>query len=115
MSFRFARGVGFCVVMICALWAGRAFGAAEVVVSAGPKEPAQEKKAFHLPPGFEAQLVASEPDIHKPLNIAFDDRGRLWVTDTIEYPFPAPENRPARDSIKILEDFADDGRARKIT
>src|SRR5881227_752266 len=62
-----------------------------------------------------SQLVAAEPDIHKPLNIAFDDRGRLWVTDTIEYPFPAPADKKPRDSVTVLEDFGDDGRARKIT
>ena len=74
--------------------------AADQVVSAPPRTPEEEIKAFHLPPGFEAQLVASEPDIHKPINIAFDDRGRLWVTDTVEYPFPAPDNRePARRGI----------------
>src|SRR5205823_6886538 len=73
-----------------------------------------EKKAFRLPPGFEAQLVAAEPDIHKPLNMAFDDHGRLWVTETVEYPFAA-EGRKPRDAVKILEDFGPDGRARKIT
>ncbi len=90
---------------------------AEQVVSAPPRTPQEEAKAFHLPPGFEVQLVAAEPDIHKPINIAFDDRGRLWVTDTVEYPFPAPENRTtkARDSVKILQDFASDGHAQKIT
>src|SRR5205823_12492077 len=73
-----------------------------------------EKKAFRLPPGFEAQLVAAEPDIHKPLNMAFDDHGRLWVTETVEYPFAA-EGRKPRDAVKILEDFGPDGRARKVT
>ena len=56
--------------------------------------PEQEKATFHLPPGFEMQLVASEPDIHKPMNIAFDARGRLWVTDTVEYPFPVADGKP---------------------
>jgi putative heme-binding domain-containing protein len=79
------------------------------------RTPQEERKLFRLPPGFEAQLVATEPDIHKPLNIAFDDRGRLWVTDTVEYPFPPPPGQKSRDSVKILEDFAPDGRARKIT
>jgi putative heme-binding domain-containing protein len=60
-------------------------------------------------------LVASEPDIRKPMNLAFDDRGRLWVTDTVEYPFPVgPEGTP-RDSVKILEDFQEDGRAARVT
>ncbi len=91
--------------------------AAETVVSAPPRTPTEELKAFHLPPGFEAQLIAAEPDIHKPINIAFDDRGRLWITDTVEYPFPAPDNRTtkSRDTVKILEDFGPDGKAGKIT
>ena len=55
--------------------------------------------------------MAAEPDIHKPLNIAFDDRGRLWVTDTLEYPFPKPPGTPGRDTVKILSDFRPDGRA----
>ena len=71
---------------------------------------AEERKALHVPPGFEIQLVAAEPDIHKPLNLAFDDRGRLWVTDTVEYPFPAPPGTRPRDSVKILSDFGPDGK-----
>jgi putative heme-binding domain-containing protein len=86
-----------------------------VVASSPHLTPEQEKAKFHLPPGFEAQLVASEPDIRKPMNIAFDARGRLWVTDSEEYPFPAPPDRKAKDTVKILEDFGPDGRARKIT
>jgi putative heme-binding domain-containing protein len=78
------------------------------------RTPAEERKALHVPPGFEIQLVAAEPDIHKPLNLAFDDLGRLWVTDTVEYPFPKPEGTPGRDTVKILSDFGPDGRAGKI-
>jgi len=77
--------------------------------------PAEEQKSFILPPGFEIQLFAAEPDIAKPLNMAFDDRGRLWITNTVEYPYAAPDDRPGRDSIRILEDTNHDGRADKIT
>ncbi|HEX4591594.1 MAG TPA: PVC-type heme-binding CxxCH protein, partial [Gemmataceae bacterium] len=77
------------------------------------RSPADELKALRLPPGFEAQLVAAEPDIHKPINLAFDARGRLWVTCTIEYPFPAAEGN-GRDTVKILSDFGPDGKARKV-
>ncbi len=55
--------------------------------------PAEEQKSFTLPPGFEIQLFAAEPDIAKPLNMAFDDRGRLWITNTVEYPYAAPDDR----------------------
>src|SRR4051812_48936405 len=80
-----------------------------------PRSPADEKKAFHLPPGFEAELVAAEPDIHKPLNMAFDDQGRLWVSETVEYPFPAGPGKKPRDAVKVLSDFGPDGRARKVS
>ncbi|MHC5536983.1 PVC-type heme-binding CxxCH protein, partial [Singulisphaera rosea] len=74
-----------------------------------------ERNALHVPEGFEVQLVASEPAIQKPMNIAFDDRGRLWVTGTVEYPYPAAKGTIARDTVKILEDFQPDGRAGKIS
>lgn len=75
--------------------------------------PEQEKAKFRLPPGFEAQLVAAEPDIAKPMNLAFDAKGRLWVTSSVEYPFPAKEGK-GRDTLKVLSDFGPDGRARRI-
>lgn len=84
------------------------------VAKTDPRSPDDEKKSFRLPPGFEAQLVAAEPDIHKPLNLAFDDHGRLWVTETVEYPFAA-EGRKPRDAVKVLENFGPDGKAGKIT
>ncbi|HKB39047.1 MAG TPA: PVC-type heme-binding CxxCH protein, partial [Gemmataceae bacterium] len=77
--------------------------------------PAEERKAFRLPPGFEAQLVASEPDIRMPINIAFDAKGRLWVTQSTEYPFPAKPGTTPRDTVKVLSDFGPDGKARKVT
>jgi len=75
--------------------------------------PEQELKSFHLPPGFEIQLVTAEPDILKPLNMQFDARGRLWVSMTKEYPFPAAEGQ-GRDCIKVIE-IGRDGHASKIT
>lgn len=112
MRWSVTCGAGICLAaMTCAALVD----AAELVVSAPPKTPEEERQALHVPPGFEVQLVASEPDIHKPINIAFDDRGRLWVTDTVEYPFPAPEGAKTRDTVKILDDFDENGKARKIT
>src|SRR5689334_12918111 len=79
------------------------------------ESPEQQLKTFHLPPGFEIQLVATETNINKPFNLAFDAKGRLWVTTSIEYPWAAPTNKPGRDRIMIFEDFAPNGRAHKVT
>ncbi|MFZ9856682.1 MAG: PVC-type heme-binding CxxCH protein, partial [Limisphaerales bacterium] len=80
-----------------------------------PLSPTEQRTRFQLPPGFEIQLVTHEPDIHKPMNLAFDAIGRLWVTTSIEYPWAAPTNRAGRDRLMIFEDFGPDGRARKVT
>ena len=88
---------------------------AEGVRTTDPLTAEEQAHTFKLPPGFEIQLVAAEPDIQKPMNMAWDHKGRLWVSMSREYPFPAPLDKPARDSIRILEDFDENGRARKIT
>ena len=80
-----------------------------------PLTPEQEQKTFHLPPGFEIQLVAAEPDLRKPMNMAFDAAGRLWITESREYPLPAKDTATARDTIRIFSDFDASGRARTVT
>ena len=75
--------------------------------------PEEQQKAFKLPAGFEIQLVAAEPQIQKPMNMAFDARGRLWVTHSIEYPFAPKDGAAHRDGLTVLSDFDPDGRARQ--
>lgn len=78
-----------------------------------PSEPlsaAEQQKKFHLPAGFEIQLVAAEPEIRKPINLAFDARGNLWATQSIEYPFGAAKDQTARDEVRVFENLGADGR-----
>ena len=39
-----------------------------------------------VPEGFTVELVASEPDIVNPVAMTFDERGRIWITESLEYP-----------------------------
>ncbi len=78
-----------------------------------PLSPEDERLAFKLPEGFKAQLFASEPDIGKPMNISFDPKGRMWVTQSNEYPFYDSAG-VGPDRISILEDTDGDGKADKI-
>ncbi len=88
--------------------------AQDTIAKTDAKTPAEERASFALPPGFEAQLVAAEPDIEKPIQLAFDAKGRLWVTTTRHYPFPAPAGK-ATDKLFVLSDFGADGKAKTVT
>jgi putative heme-binding domain-containing protein len=85
-----------------------------LIAETPPLTPAEERAKLHVPPGFEIQLVAQEPEIHKPMNMKFDAHGSLWVTNSVEYPFPAKSQKNARDAICIFSDFAANGKAQKV-
>ena len=108
--------MGFCLFTNDSLYAqktGDPFR--EFIRPTEPLSPQDALKAFTLPAEFEIQLVAAEPEIQKPLNMAFDIKGRLWITDSSEYPYPVQPGAKGKDTIKILEDTDGDGRADKIT
>ncbi|HLL95343.1 MAG TPA: PVC-type heme-binding CxxCH protein [Spirosoma sp.] len=86
----------------------------EHVRTTEPRSPEEEKAGFILPDGFQIDLFASEPEIGKPLNMAFDAKGRLWVTQSVEYPFAAQPGQ-GRDRLTILEDKDHNGRADTFT
>lgn len=76
-------------------------------------EPEEALRRMNVPPGFQVELVACEPDLVNPVAMTFDERGRIWVTESLEY--PRPQAGPGRDRVRILEDTDGDGRADKFT
>lgn len=56
--------------------------------SSQPSSPAQSLSSFRYPDDLTVALVASEPDITQPVFIDFDHRGRLWVVQYNQYPYP---------------------------
>lgn len=93
--------------------------------------PEEELSHLHVAPGLQIETIAHEPEITQPLNLHFDERGRLWVVQYIQYPFPAglkilkydqylravydkvplppPQGERGQDKITILEDRKGDG------
>lgn len=81
-----------------------------------PLSPEESRKLIQVPVGFELELFASEPDIINPIAMTWDERGRLWVIETVDYPNNVIEDKSAGDDrIKICEDTDGDGRADKFT
>ncbi len=78
-----------------------------------PRTPAEATQRMTVPAGFTVELVASEPEIVNPIAMTFDDKGRLWVTESLEYPRLGAG--PGRDRVKILEDTKGTGQFDKVT
>jgi putative heme-binding domain-containing protein len=80
-----------------------------------------EKEAlasFKLPPGYKIEQWASEkefPDLEKPVQMSFDNKGRLWVAVMPTYPHYRPGDAMPNDKLIILEDTKGTGKADKET
>lgn len=80
-----------------------------------PLSPRDSMDYTRVPVGFKLELFAHEPDIINPICMAWDECGRLWVGESVDYPNEVTETRRGRDNIKILEDTDGDGKCDKIT
>ncbi len=104
---------------------------------AGGFSPDEAVARMVVPEGFHVEVVAAESMIRQPVTASFDERGRLWVIEYLQYPNPAglkpvtvdqylrteydhvpdppPKGPRGADRIKILEDTDGDGRMDKAT
>src|SRR5258708_32908236 len=84
----------------------------------GPQAAAQSINQFKVADGLEVSLFASEPLVRNPTDMDIDERGRVWVTEGVNYRStfqPWGVLQPAGDRIVILEDTDGDGVADKET
>jgi putative membrane-bound dehydrogenase-like protein len=80
-----------------------------------PLSPADSMPHLVTLPDFSVSLFAAEPDIIKPIWLTWDERGRLWLAETVDYPNELKPVGEGRDRLKICEDTNGDGRADKFT
>jgi hypothetical protein len=91
-------------------------GAAEPPTSAqaaaadgAPLVPAE---LFTVPEGLEVTVWATSPALRNPTNIDFDEKGRLWVAEGVNYR-GKKDRDPKGDRIVVLEDSDGNGKADK--
>jgi mono/diheme cytochrome c family protein/glucose/arabinose dehydrogenase/lysophospholipase L1-like esterase len=75
-------------------------------------------KKLKVPDGYKIEMFASEkefPDLANPVQMSFDNKGRLWVSTMPSYPHYKPGDKKPNDKILILEDTNNDGKADKQT
>lgn len=78
----------------------------------------QAESSITTPDGYEINLFASEkefPDLANPVQMSFDNKGRLWVAVMPTYPHWKPGDPRPDDKLLILEDTDNDGKADKQT
>ena len=80
-----------------------------------PLAPEQSIKLINVPQDFEVALFAAEPDIVNPIHVTWDERGRAYVVETVDYPNNLQAGNIGHDRIHICEDTNGDGRADKFT
>ena len=98
----------------------------------GPRPAEASLASFKVPDDLQLELVLAEPIVRQPVSISFDERGRLWVVQYLQYPDPAgltmvshdgvwravydkvppppPHHFRGKDKITIHEDTDGDGR-----
>lgn len=72
--------------------------------------PQDSLKAMHLSDDFHVELFASEPDVASPVEMAFDENGKIYVAEMLDYPDDPPPGKPVRSRIRLLEDTNGDGK-----
>ncbi|EEF58089.1 PVC-type heme-binding CxxCH protein [Pedosphaera parvula] len=84
----------------------------------GPDAARESLKNFTVAPGLEVSLFASEPMLRNPTDMDIDERGRIWITEGVNYRStikPWGILDPKGDRIVVLEDTDGDGVADKET
>jgi putative membrane-bound dehydrogenase-like protein len=105
----FARVVMFGGLVGLLAWSDPGFAQVSPEESASKVKPAE---------GLEASLWAAEPMVVNPTNMDIDSRGRVWVSEGLNYRLTRNKSLPRLDEadrIKILEDTDGDGKADKMT
>lgn len=109
--------VGARWIVLTAVLSAAGLLAAPPAPPVGSPVPVSESAAkMTVPEGFKVTLFAGEPDVVQPIAMTFDDRGRLWVAESMSYPnWIKDDKTPGNDRILVFEDTNHTGHFNKRT
>ena len=64
-----------------------------------PLSPSESAARFKVPDDLEMEQLLAEPEVRQPVFLNFDERGRMWVVEYLQYPFPAGLKMLSHDSV----------------
>ncbi len=102
---RLRLSICFCISFLLCFAAGLH---AQAQVRRDALPPLESVRQVELAEGYVAKLLASEPHVIDPVEVTFDDSGRLWVVEMRDYPFQTGSTPQGR--IRVLSDLDGDGR-----
>ncbi len=76
----------------------------------GPLSPEESLASFHHPGDVRIEIFAAEPYVRDPVDLVFDEEGRAFVAEMLDYPYDPPPGQTPRSRIRVLEDRDGDGR-----
>src|SRR5262245_6104687 len=83
-----------------------------------PTPPNKAEATFETLHGFRTELIAAEPLVASPVDMAIDEDGRAYVVEMRDYPYPEEKNAEPKEfpgTVRLLEDVDGDGKFDKAT
>jgi putative membrane-bound dehydrogenase-like protein len=102
-------------LILLSLWCIALCGCAKKRAEDISLSPADSLKSMRLSEDFHMELFAAEPDVMSPVEMVFDEDGRIYVAEMLDYPDDPPPGKPARSRIRLLEDTNGDGKIDRAT
>ncbi|MDA2939268.1 dehydrogenase, partial [Acidobacteria bacterium AH-259-A15] len=81
----------------------------------GPLSPQEALETFQINQDFRLELFAAEPYVSDPVELIFDEQGRAFVAEMLDYPYDPEVGEPPRSRIRLIEDTDGDGQIDRST
>ncbi|MBI5690235.1 MAG: HEAT repeat domain-containing protein [Verrucomicrobia bacterium] len=85
------------------------------VVLPKPLAPEPSRAAIRMPAGLEVELVAAEPQVMDPVDVAWGPDGRMWVVEMADYPSGLDGRGKPGGRVRFLASTRGDGRYDRST